>query len=461
MNIKLFMMGFAAILAASTLPAAQEIDENALFGDTAITMIDSANLKVASTAVDGVDSANVSFSCGVTAVGEAGFSRRWFSTNDRREIDPGALMLGDLMLDARLPFGMKAFTDGEVYYSPDSNGLSFAVPELFLDANVNHRVYFRAGKQVLQWGRGYFWNPTDMVNVERKTFVQRIGSREGTFGLKTHIPFGTRWNIYSFIDMHKLSSIDSLAYAVRGEGLFGGTEAGLALWGKSGKDPILGFDFSTTLLTVSLTGEMSITSGRNYRVLDVANSPAFKKDPTENPLDTQFFAFRDFGNNPTVRFSVGLMRFFDAFDVDDRVLVVGEFYYNQVGDPGNQLKEYDAAKRFRYIKMSQGKGNPWLDSIGLQADAALQSIEFNSLARYYGAFFVTVNKFIVSDMTLQLNGIMNFNHKCAMLTAGLTYTTLHNFSLGCLVNAVVGPEESEYVFLGNGASVRLTAGVTF
>ena len=94
--------------------------------------------------------------------------------------------------------------------------------------------------------------------------------------------------------------------------------------------------------------------------------------------------------------------------------------------------------------------------------AALGSaFEFNSLAKYYGAFFVTVNRFLITDMTLSMNGLVNFNHGCAMLTAGVQYLTLHNFSLGCSITGVVGPEESEYALTGTGASVRITTGMSF
>ena len=224
----LFTVAVAVVCAAPV--AAQDIDEDALFGDTSIVMIDSASLQAGNSAVDGVDSTTVSFSGAVTSVADMTASRDWFREGDRKELDPGALMLGDLMLDVRLPFGMKTYTDCELYLAPEDGGLAFsdpdnyfssgsgsgfaiAVPEIFLDANINRRVYLRAGKQVLQWGRGYFWNPTDLINVEKKAFVERIGSREGTYGVKAHVPFGTKANVYTFVDMNNLASIDSLAGA--------------------------------------------------------------------------------------------------------------------------------------------------------------------------------------------------------------------------------------------------------
>jgi hypothetical protein len=252
--------------------------------------------------------------------------------------------------------------------------------------------------------------------------------------------------------MNHLASVDSLAGAARFEGLFGGTEAGLALWGKRGREPILGLDFSTTVLSWSVTGEMSLTSGKNYRVLDLEHSAIITHTPGDAPI-----AFKSFDNTPVVRLSAGLMRMFDLLDVDDRLTVIGEIYFNQIGDNGNIFKKYHIGETYRMVQTL-----PDTSMIRQMAGAAIQQgFEFNSLAKFYSAFFVTVSKFIVSDMTLQLNGLVNYNHGCAMLTAGVNYATLHNFILGCLVTGFVGPEESEYTFTGSGMSVRLTAGVTF
>lgn len=447
----------AVVLSASALFADEfEIDENALFGDTAMTMVDSAELVVESATDDGVDSTDVSFSGGVTGISETGFQREWFSERDRKMISPSGLMLADLLLDVRVPRGTKAYVDAEAYYRSDSAGASFRVPELFMDLNIARKVYFRLGKQVLQWGRGYFWNPTDLVNVEKKTFVERIGSREGTFGIKSHIPFGTKWNIYGFLDMNQLSSVDDLAGAARFEGLFGGTEAGIALWGKKGKDPIFGLDFSTTVLKWSLFGEMSLTSGNNYTILDLKSSGIFSDSPNMIAPES-LIVYKSLGSDPVVRICAGVMRTFDFMDVDDRIMVIGEFYFNQIGDNGNVFKDRHIGEWYDAISEL-----PQNDEIQNSVASAMGSdIEFNSIARYYSAFFVTVSKFIVSDMTLQLNGLVNWNHTCAMLTTGVTYTTLHNVSLGCLITGYAGPDESEYTFMNAGASVRLTAGMLF
>jgi hypothetical protein len=47
-------------------------------------------------------------------------------------------------------------------------------------------VYFRAGKQVAQWGRCYLWNPTDLINVEKPFYSEDIFAR-GNLRLKMSI----------------------------------------------------------------------------------------------------------------------------------------------------------------------------------------------------------------------------------------------------------------------------------
>ncbi|MCX7725703.1 MAG: hypothetical protein N2053_02510 [Chitinispirillaceae bacterium] len=433
---------------------AKDIDEDALFPDSVLTIIDSSELKIPS--FNNVDTTKTSFSGEVRSIGETYFSRDYFKNFERNEVSFYPLMFGELSLDVRLPAGIKSFVTGEIYYSPllnDSN--AFKLPEFFVDVNLKKRLYLRAGKQLLQWGRGFFWNPTDMVNVERKPFIQKIGSREGTFGIKTHIPFGTKYNIYGFIDLNKPQSIDSIAAALRIETLTkiaGGTEAGIAVWGKRGKVPVGGFDFSTSILSFNVSGEMSVTSGENYKTLDPQKSSII----TGNP-DDPFLVFTTYGRRPVVRASMGFLKAFDFMNVDDRILVVGEFYFNQIGDDGNIFQKYNVKNKLKEIStMSDSNAIKKLVNISLN-----DVFEFNSIAKYYGAFFITLSKFIVSEMTLQLNGLVNFNHRCAIFTCGISYLSLHNLSVDCLLSTYLGSEESEYTIANNGASLRITVGMTF
>ncbi len=66
--------------------------------------------------------------------------------------------------------------------------LQTTLKEFFADGNYKYKVYVRFGKQNLKWGRGYLWNPTDLISQDRKDFGDMDARREGVYGLKMHIP---------------------------------------------------------------------------------------------------------------------------------------------------------------------------------------------------------------------------------------------------------------------------------
>jgi hypothetical protein len=87
--------------------------------------------------------------------------------------------------------------------------------------------------------------------------------------------------------------------------------------------------------------------------------------------------------------------------------------------------------------------------------------EPNNFSRFYISFFSSFSRFIISDMTLYVNAIGNINHRCAMITAGLTYKNLHNFSCELLLVGYIGKDRTEYTISNNGLQIQFSAGLSF
>lgn len=425
-----------------------KLDEDEMFGDTSL-MQDSASVIKSGTSFGVIDSTTASFSGQISSSVGGTLSDDFFSDRSKNEIDPAARTVGNLVLDIRLPLGVKGYGNTEVTWLADSNKAYIQLQECFVDVNVAKRAYFRIGKQVLQWGRGEIWNPTDLINVEKKPIQKDLGAREGSYGIKMHVPFGTKWNIYGFVDLNDVSAVDSVAGTLKLETLIGGTEAALALWKKPGKDPVFGLDFSTSLLDFSITGEVSLTSGSNYHILKsfTPGQPAGKE-----PIDKDVVA----------RLCVGVSRFIDLLDVDDRLIVHGEYYYNQAGYDGNLIKDYRIGDIVKKMKTggSSSDNNELIDN-KLFASQIAEIYEPNNHSRHYAALSASVSKFIISDMSLNLMGIVNMNHGCGMIITGLSYRNMFNYSLGLEVTTYVGPDNTEYTFMGNRMSLNLYTGIDF
>lgn len=437
-----------------------DIDEDALFADTSL-MIDSATV-VDQRLTGEPDSVRVTFSGEIVSSIAITGKRSLLDSLSASAISPQAAIVGEGFLDVRLPRGVKAFASLELAASSDSAGAaSAAAPaagyqggdaaelflrELFLDVNIARRLYLRAGKQVLQWGRGYFWNPTDLVNVEKKSFIDRIGGREGAFGLKMHAPFGTRANLYSFVDCNDLSSVDSLAAAFRSEVLIGGAETGAGIWAKGdGKPPVFGFDASATMLDVSLTAELSLRHGRRFTIIDSMTAGGAGVQPV----------YGDLGDTWIPRIAIGAMRIFDLFAVDDRVTAVAELYYNHAGLDQNIFDDP------LMVALAERLAEDTTGFAQASSRRLLAVYEPHSHSKHYAAFFLTVAKVIHRDITLTVNGIANLDHRAMILSTGLGYASLHNFTVDFLVNAYLGARYTEYTFDGTGFDARLSAGVAF
>lgn len=350
-------------------------------------------------------------------------------------------IVGNLMLDARLKNGVKAYANMETAYYAKTRETSSVLREAFLDFNVNRGVYFRAGKQVLQWGRCYLWNPTDLINIEKKPFVRKIGYRDGAYGVKFHVPFGTDYNIYGFLDTGSAAEDRDLSGALKFELLTGRTEMAFSGWGKRNRHPVLGYDISSRLGQVDLAGEVSVARRGNTRF--IRNNGGV--------LET----YRK-SDEWAAKAAVNLSRGFRVGNFNDRLTVAAEFFYDQTGYRKNPFRDgaiYGFSGPPALLYPAGGTKREFLLASGLY--------EPNYLSRYYGALFTSINRFIITDMTLNLNYVRNLSDHSAVLSTGVSYKNMNDFSAGLLVNAFLGPEHSEYTFSTAKLSAQLTFGVSF
>jgi hypothetical protein len=162
---------------------------------------------------------------------------------------------------------------------------------------------------------------------------------------------------------------------------------------------------------LNLTAEASLSWGDNQNKLDANGVSTYS-------LRDQFVP----------KIDVGLSRTFDAFDVQDRVMVNVEFFYNSAGYDQNMFQV--------------------LNPIGL-ATFFGGYYQPGYYGKYYAALFVTVNKFIVSDMTLTLSGLANLSDTSGIALVGLSYAPVNNFELSLQLGSYLGPDNSEYTISPN------------
>jgi len=368
--------------------------------------------------------------------------------NGEKNTTLSTYIVGNLFFDARLKKGIKCFADTEIQYNSSTQDEDFSLREFFLDFNVKNSVYFRTGKQVLQWGRCFLWNPSDLINVEKKTFQEKIGFREGAYGMKMHIPFGTRFNIYCFLDTGDVRTSDEIGAAGKFEFIVGGTEMAFSAWNKKGYRPVYAYDFSTRIFGIDTVGEAAFSYGDNYEKLKIENGA--------------LTSYRE-ENEWIPRVSINFGKSFDFKDVNDRISINVEFYYNEGGYPDNVLCDPTIYPFIKPLIISDPSANPAMITSGTKKDFLLYNnfYEPYNLSKYYVALFTTIRKFILSDMNLILNMIENLNDESFMLTTGVHYTNINDFSVGLSLYSFFGKKNGEFTFRNSSNTVQLTFGIVF
>jgi hypothetical protein len=422
--------------AADSARQSKTEDEDSLFGNG--NMVDSR--KVVNDEVDAKLKQN---RLGLTGELEAIYRRKqyesnWLGVTGDRTIEIKKLY-GDLYFDGRLKNGFRTFLSLEGEYDPDTEAQDWSVKELFFDASWGKRIFIRSGKQVLVWGRNYFWNPTDLVNIEQKDFLNLDVLREGVYGLKFQIPAGVRRNTYFFINLDDLIkklrdntdgneiSTDDLSLALKYEFLIGNTEMSFSAWTKPGFKPVFGYDFSGKIGKTNLYGEISSSRGRR-KLMD---------------YDTLGVREEDGGWEPQV--SLGFTRSFRHKDIDERISLIGEVYYNAEGYERNILQQIDA------------KGT--LSQKGFYVTNIYQPYR-NS--QYYVALFGTVRKFLLPKLTLICNSLINPVDCSGVITPGITFAPEGaSFSIYFNINEKFGASNTEAMLDGNRRNISCGAKIVF
>jgi hypothetical protein len=433
------MHTYFIILFAVGIFAQDAVDENALFGDTAAAKPETT---LAVPLAPAADKKSVNLSGALVSQVQGGTDRGFWEAKDAAHTSFASGLTGDVMLDARLPRGFKAYGALEAHYQPaDSPGTSFLVPELFVDAKLGSRIFIRTGKQVVQWGRCYLWNPTDLINIERKTFEPKIGLREGTYGVKVQAPLDQRFTLYGFAGAQNAAQLDSLSGTVKAEFLVSSTEMGISLWGKRGRGPVFGYDFSTRLLGLDINGEAALYQKFEAKYVVLDSGPLRIADTSRNWV-------------PRAALNVG--RTFAVNGVPDRLRAILELYANPAG---NSLRAVPLDRLPDSLRVGAGTSSGSSDFIRRIVESGLY--EPNSFSKYYAALLISLDRFLVPDLTASLGALGNLTERCAILAAFFSWRPVDGFSLGLNVYGYAGPENTEYTIPGARTRAQLTAKAEF
>lgn len=420
---------FSLFLMISVFGFGQELDENALFQED--TLITEAPL------LTNTSSKGISLTGNIQSLFTYSFERDKLTNKDSQATNLFSYGIGgDIFVDIRQEKGYKAFVDigflatsGGVpllrtYVDPftatplpliETNSFLVQIKEAFVDFPLFHLLYFRFGKQYLTWGTTYFWNPTDLLNRERKSLSSLNTPREGIWGIKLHIPYQTLFNWYTFLDTTETKDLSTSALASRLELLLGNTEIGLCGWWKKHFISVYGADLSTRLWGWDIKAEGSLSYGDNRPVLKEEMIPS-------GPLTITNYTTEKITNKWVYRIAINFSRSWELWDVKERLSTMVEVFYNSEGKNDSLFE------------------NPTKTQVALLSGAYVP----NEYGKWYGLLSIGFRKLFVRELSSHMYLLWNIEDRSAILSPKLSYSPLDEVQATVGIMWYAGEEKREY-----------------
>lgn len=440
----------ALALAAAAAPAMaqdSDIDYDALFGseDDLFDEVEEDSSAIPGQALIQTESVRV----GGSVSGSATASWTW---NDPYQ---------DFSLDGFDSYGLKPALAATLFFdarpSADSRfygSVKTAWPfdeaevfELFTDFNYNDSVFFRFGKQTVNWGVGYFFSPANVINLESIDPFDPERQLEGPVSLRAHYPIPrTQHNLWAYAVLPAADmKPEDVHVAAKAEFVSGAWEFGLGGW-YAYERPLRGIvTASGSVGQLSLFGEGYVARGSDKKwVENVSIYNPFTGSGTRTDALSVF-----------LKGSAGFMwnRSDWNFSVAGQYLYDGEGY----ADADREARIDEAYTNETDIRNALTIAG--VDDVDAAFTGFVKGLILNS-GRHYAAVNLSKSELGLKDLSANLTVLANLSDWSGIARPSLSYRLFKGMSASLSASFAFGLEDSEYLVLNDGPAMSWSFGLT-
>lgn len=304
--------------------------------------------------------------------------------------------------------------------SSSSNPGSLSIYQAYLNLTLNENGYIRVGRQLISWGSGYFWNPTNYLGADKNrsdieninnpfdnwgvdvvNYQQNWGDFGGTLLLKPQENDWNQWGRALKFDCHVWNSdLAFSAYQLDDERAFG-------------------VDYATSIGNCTVYCEMASKTGTWWYI---SNNTQCYRDSSQWFLD-------------------GVVGF--DWNLGDNWTWIGEYFYNQQGWNSQETINY-----YNYIDALP----PYANKGALIASVGSLFAEINNS---YLDLYIKKEE-ILDNVDLIENIIFNCVDNSCQLSSGVDYQFEQNSLLELIFNDNWGTSQSEMGTTGDAIILRIT-----
>ncbi|GAB1433082.1 hypothetical protein MASR2M29_17070 [Spirochaetota bacterium] len=320
--------------------------------------------------------------------------------------------------------------------------------ELFSDFNYDDSLFFRFGKQTINWGVGYFFSPANIINLEKINVLDPEAQLEGPLALRVHYPVpGTQHNLWAYgvFDSKSMKPEDT-AMAAKAEFALASWELGAGAFYKY-KDPFtLMATASGSAGKFSLFGEATAQLGtKRVWVTEIATPPPFP-DPFEDLITKTIPS--DYDHDWFFKASAGFM----YRNSDAKINLLGQYLYDGEGYANKDRKA--RVQEARDIKKNNG---PLIENLGLglEFDLLLKALVANS-GQHYAALSFSRRELFLKKLDFSVFAMGNLSDLSAFVRPELSYSFFDGLSASLGAFFALGYDDGEYIILSDGRALGIS-----
>ena len=321
-------------------------------------------------------------------------------------------LAGDLFLDARPDRDFRVFAKIKAAYQYPTDW-EVEIFEAFSDFQIKDLLFFRAGKQTVQWGVGYFFSPADVLNLVSIDPEDPEVQREGPIALKTHFPFAAH-NLYLYLLADDIDRPYEIAVAPKLELLLGNYELGMGGFYQFDLTPKGMLTVTGPLGDLDLFAEAMVQWGSERTFVNL--SPPPDTSTRENTL--LFSGTAGFG----------------YLNTDWNLSLFAQYFYNGQG--------YDTS--YDYEKLIEDASDFLPLPPEIPTPAIITSADILYPGKHYLAASIGWIGLLDSSFSLSLLYVANFSDGSGLITPTLTWDPVDHVSLSTGVRIPYGERGDEY-----------------
>ncbi|MDA3812582.1 MAG: hypothetical protein PF518_19865 [Spirochaetaceae bacterium] len=339
-------------------------------------------------------------------------------------------------LSASLYFDARPFSDIRIFgkavieypftvQEDDSRTFSdiIYIKELFSDFNIGESLFFRAGKQTINWGVGRFFSPADLLNLTEINPEDPDAELEGPLSVKMNLPVDIH-NFYLYTILPEgIEDPSDLAFAPKAEFVIGGTELGLGVYYRYEQSPAAMMTVTTAVGDVDVFGEAVLKYG---------------SDKTFVVKNGSVYSLEDYNEKIFFNGTLGASYTWSSDVSDLSFTAMGQYYFNGEGysDPGI---------------LSTPLGAVFVAANITAGDLAINDLKNRS--KHYGAASFSIIP--VKDLSISIFWLGNFTDLSGLIKPGITWNATDYISLGFSLPYTYGDTGDEYTPAGDNLSFVL------